>query len=91
MQLKSKSAFGCDPEGGKYKSNRNTTFILTGNIEGGIPQFQLPPFSFHDTTEIPTKFYSFWDMVSELGSTVIILPLLAILTNVAIAKAFCKY
>ena len=30
-------------------------------------------------------------MVSELGSAVIILPLLAILENVAIAKAFCKY
>ena len=29
-------------------------------------------------------------MVSELGSAVIIIPLIAILENVAIAKAFCK-
>ena len=30
-------------------------------------------------------------MVGEMGIGVIILPLLAILENVAIAKAFCKY
>jgi len=82
-------AYGCDPKGGEGKSNRNTTFILTGFIDSDFPHnFKPPPFSFNDTSSVPNKFYAFGDMVSELGSAVIILPLLAILENVAIAKAF---
>ncbi len=80
-------AYGLDPEippGG----SRNTTFILTGNIEAGLPAFQAPPFSFNDT--VTETFYNFNGMVSELGIAILILPLLAILENVAIAKAFCK-
>ena len=83
-------AYGCDPE--LPDDPRNGTFILTGNITSGFPPFQLPPFSFNDTKTDPDKpkFYNFSGMVSELGAAVIILPLLAILENVAIAKAFCK-
>ena len=35
------TAYGCDPEGGEKKSNRNTTFILTGKIDGELPKFQV--------------------------------------------------
>jgi len=82
-------AYGCDPEGGEKKSNRNTTFILTGKIDGELPPFKLPPFSYNGTLKDPeTTFYDFGGMVGEMGIGVIILPLLAILENVAIAKAF---
>ena len=64
---------------------------MTGNIKSGIPQFQPPPFSFNDTSTEPNKIYAFGDMISELGATAIIIPLLAILNTVAIAKVFCKY
>ena len=67
---------------------RNTTFILTGNIESGLPPFQLPPFSYNDTKV--NKVLDFGGMVKELGPALIIIPLLAILENVAIAKAFGK-
>ena len=80
-------AFGFDPDLPDGKS-RNTTFILTGNIEAGLPKFEPPPFSFNDTQA--GKIYDFGAMVTELGPAVVILPLLAILENVAIAKAFCK-
>ena len=44
-------AYGCDPKGGEGKSNRNTTFILTGFIDSDFPQnFKPPPFSFNDTS-----------------------------------------
>ena len=70
----------------------NTTFILTGNIQRGLPAFQSPPFSVNISTGNAThqtfEMIGFSDMVSELGSAIIILPLLVILENVAIAKAF---
>ena len=51
--------------------------------------FQPPPFSYNGT-DLDKDFYDFGGMVGEMGIGVIILPLLAILENVAIAKAFCK-
>ena len=80
-------AYLLDPEIPEKKSD--ATFILTGNIDGGVPPFQVPAFNFTDPDT--GKEYSFGGMVSELGTAVIILPLIAILENVAIAKAFCKY
>ena len=80
-------AYGCDtilPD----EPTRNTTIILTGNLKSGTPKFQLPPFSINNTeTGIITDFGG---MISELGSAVIILPLMDVLENIAIAKAFGK-
>lgn len=82
-------AYGFDPVlPDDDADKRNTTFILTGNIKAGLPDFQPPPFSFNDTSS--GTHYDFPAMVTELGAAIIILPLLAILENVAIAKAFCK-
>ncbi|KAL1392779.1 hypothetical protein pipiens_012240 [Culex pipiens pipiens] len=61
-------------------------FLLTGNVTSGLPSFQPPPFS----TVVNNQTYSFSEMVSELGSSVIALPLIAILESIAIAKAFSK-
>ena len=73
----------------------NTTFILTGNIQRGLPAFQSPPFSINVTAGTATdptyEVIGFSGMVSELGSAIIIIPLLVILENVAIAKAFGKF
>ena len=70
------------------------TIILSilGNIQTGLPPFNLPPFSYNDTSQNPSgDFIDFQGMVSELGSALVIIPFLAILENVAIAKAFGKY
>ncbi|KXJ78346.1 hypothetical protein RP20_CCG004936 [Aedes albopictus] len=61
-------------------------FQLTGNVTSGLPPVQLPPFS----AVVHNQTYSFTDMVSELGTSVIALPLIAILESIAIAKAFSK-
>lgn len=78
-------AFGFDPVL-PDRPTRNTTFLLTGNIKAGLPPFEPPPFSYNNTDT--GESYTFGGMVSELGSAIIIIPLLAILENVAIAKAF---
>lgn len=57
---------------------------LSGKVEPGLPPFSLPPFSVphgNGTT-------SFIEMVQELGSAVIMLPIVMVLANIAIAKAF---
>ncbi|KOC65147.1 Sodium-independent sulfate anion transporter, partial [Habropoda laboriosa] len=61
-------------------------FKITGNITKGLPPLELPPFSIvrgNDT-------YNFKELVSELGSTVVSVPLIAILESIAIAKAFAR-
>ncbi|XP_058451935.1 sodium-independent sulfate anion transporter [Malaya genurostris] len=64
-------------------------FVLTGTVRSGIPGFSIPPFS----TQIPganntTIELSFADMTTELGVNVILVPVIAVLGNVAISKAF---
>jgi sodium-independent sulfate anion transporter 11 len=63
--------------------------IFTGNITQGLPELKLPPFEFYDSTSNQTV--SFIDMCSTLGTGLIIVPLVALLENIAICKAFCKY
>jgi len=73
----------------------NCTFTLTGAIQGGIPTPGLPAFSIPkhsinttDGTLIPEEDISFGEMASQLGSAFVIIPIIAILESVAIAKAF---
>ena len=74
--------------------NYSCTFMLTGDIDGGIPNFQLPFFSIpaNETGHgEPAEDIGFGEMVQELGAAIIIIPIIAILESIAIAKAFCKF
>merc|ERR1711953_622600 len=88
-------AYGCDPgfEFDNKDMKRNSTFIMTGAIKAGLPPFQLPPFGYDQNetlanSTIVEKYVSFGEMTGKLGIALIIIPLLAILESVAIAKAF---
>ncbi|XP_013099188.1 sodium-independent sulfate anion transporter isoform X2 [Stomoxys calcitrans] len=61
-------------------------FALSSPVSSGLPKLQLPPFSF--TYENRT--YAFIDVCRELGSAIVVVPIVAVLANVAIAKAFVK-
>lgn len=61
-------------------------FILSGKIEPGLPAFNLPAFSVQEGNST----VSFPEMCSELGLSIIIMPVVAILANVAIAKSFAS-
>nr|CAD7414014.1 unnamed protein product [Timema poppensis] len=69
-----------------HTSEKGLPFLLTGNVRSGLPPFGLPPFS----TVIGNQSYSFVDMCSELGSSIVLVPIIAVLGNVAIAKAFAS-
>lgn len=64
----------------------SSPFILSGKIQSGLPTFSLPPFS----SQVGNETYTFLDMCSHLGSGIIVLPLVSVLANVAIAKAFAS-
>lgn len=68
---------------------------VIGTIPSGMPTFQMPPFSLpnivNETThEIAHKGESFTEMVSQMGYTIIVIPLIALLENMSICKAFGK-
>jgi len=64
------------------------TFVLTGEINGRIPKAQFPAFSIPANVSNSNEEVPFTGMVKQLGSGIIIIPLIAILESVAIAKAF---
>ncbi|XP_076275104.1 sodium-independent sulfate anion transporter-like isoform X1 [Rhynchophorus ferrugineus] len=61
-------------------------FRLTGDVKAGLPEFKLPPFS----TMVNNSTREFPEMLSDLGSSVFLVPIIAVLGNVAIAKAFAS-
>ncbi|CAO1390818.1 unnamed protein product [Diamesa tonsa] len=69
----------------KYSLNE-LPFKLSGKVEPGIPSFQLPDFSL----EINNKTVGFIEICEDLGSGIILVPLVSVLANVAIAKSFAS-
>ncbi|KAL0278308.1 UNVERIFIED_CONTAM: hypothetical protein PYX00_000163 [Menopon gallinae] len=65
-------------------ADEDSTFILTGKVKSGLPEFRLPPFHTH----VGNVTYSFAEMCGEMGSAIVMVPVIAVLGNVAIAKAF---
>ncbi|XP_055699169.1 sodium-independent sulfate anion transporter-like isoform X2 [Phlebotomus papatasi] len=65
-------------------SGESVPFKLSGKVEPGIPTFQLPPFNidYHNRT------LNILEICSELGAGIVVIPLVAVLMNVAIAKSF---
>ncbi|KAH8409800.1 hypothetical protein KR222_008050 [Zaprionus bogoriensis] len=61
-------------------------FALSAKVSSAMPTVKLPPFAF----EYQNRTYVFTDILQELGSGVFLVPIVAVLANVAIAKAFVK-
>ncbi|CAG9785969.1 unnamed protein product [Diatraea saccharalis] len=61
-----------------------TPFAFIGSIHGGLPHFSLPPFS----TRVGNETIGFEGMLSVFSAEGFVMPLVAILESIAIAKAF---
>ncbi|XP_046603494.1 sodium-independent sulfate anion transporter isoform X1 [Neodiprion virginianus] len=70
-----------------YSFTETPPFQLTGYIPGGMPTAQLPPFSF---TKDDNTTVSFFEMCSNLGSGILVVPLISLMENIAICKAFAN-
>ncbi|XP_066250806.1 sodium-independent sulfate anion transporter-like isoform X1 [Euwallacea similis] len=71
-----------------FKFHNEKPFSLTSKVPSGFPNFSIPlkPIEASNGTngtEIPA-------MISELGSSIVVMPFVAILANVGIAKAFAR-
>lgn len=68
---------------------------VIGKIPSGMPSFQMPHFSTDDirnqtTGEIIQKGQSFHEIVNEMGSLLIVIPLIALLENISVCKSFAN-
>lgn len=61
-------------------------FLLTGTVRPGLPEFKPPPFQ----TQLGNRTVDFPEMVFDLGTSIFLVPVISVLGNVAIAKAFGK-
>lgn len=69
---------------------------VIGEIPAGMPNFEIPPFSIADvknetTGEVIEKGQTFSEIVSEMGSMLIVIPLIALLENVSVCKSFGEF
>ncbi|XP_014213655.1 sodium-independent sulfate anion transporter [Copidosoma floridanum] len=67
-------------------SSSKSPFVLTGPVRPGLPSFDFPPFS----TQVNNRTLGFTDMCAELGPSIVLVPIIGVLGNVAIAKAFAS-
>lgn len=66
-----------------HSSNGEAPFKLIGHIPEGLPSIQFPSFEVVGNTTA-----TFFDMLANYGSGIIVVPLIALLENIAICKAF---
>lgn len=68
--------------------NTNVCFAFflspPGTVKGGLPSFHIPFYGAVDGN----KTYSFSEVSSNLGSAILVVPLLCILENISLAKVF---
>lgn len=70
-----------------YNEGETPPIKLIMDVPPGLPAVTLPPFG----TTANNVTYTFGEMVSNLGSGIIVIPLIALLETIAICKAFCRY
>ncbi|XP_001607795.1 sodium-independent sulfate anion transporter [Nasonia vitripennis] len=70
----------------KLETSSSSPFVLTGPVRAGLPSFSLPPFS----TQVNNRTLNFMEMCTELGPSIVLVPIIGVLGNVAIAKAFAS-
>lgn len=80
----------CGAIGYVFQSSAQAPFKLIGEIPPGMPSFQAPLFSLTANETSSGRAESFSEIVSGLGSGLIVVPLIALMENIAICKAFCE-
>ena len=69
-----------------YHEKGLTPFTLTGKVEEGLPDFQFPSLKTQDKNTTITTY----DMISDIGSGFIVIPIIGFVENIVIAQAFAR-
>uniref|UniRef100_A0AAR5PMB3 SLC26A/SulP transporter domain-containing protein n=1 Tax=Dendroctonus ponderosae TaxID=77166 RepID=A0AAR5PMB3_DENPD len=80
----------CGIIGYMFCRNGEPPFLVIGTVPQGLPDFKLPPFGFSKEINGTTVVTTFVQMISDLGSGIIVVPLVGILENISICKAFAN-
>lgn len=80
----------CGSIGAAFYNSGQEPFKMIGDVPKGLPSFQPPPFSVPENLETGQEAESFGDMLGNLGSMLIVVPLIALLEDIAICKAFAN-
>ncbi|KAM0726407.1 Sodium-independent sulfate anion transporter [Formica fusca] len=67
-----------------FRKMKDIKLNNVGPVRSGLPPFGFPPFS----TQVNNQTFTFTQMCSELNTGIVLVPIIAVLGNVAIAKAF---
>lgn len=81
----------CGFIGYRFSSEGESPFQIIGHVPQGLPEVKLPPFGCIDTVNGTEINHTFVEMVEHIGSGVVVVALIALLENIAVCKAFCKY
>ncbi|GJQ81889.1 hypothetical protein Trydic_g9913 [Trypoxylus dichotomus] len=69
-----------------YEEGKIPPFKMIGYVPKGLPEVKFPPFSY----ETVNGTVGFGEMVSNLGTSIAVIPLIALLENMALCKAFAN-
>ncbi|XP_048516226.1 sodium-independent sulfate anion transporter-like isoform X1 [Athalia rosae] len=67
-----------------FSANGLEPFRLTGSLGQGLPALSFPPFS----TKFNNETFTFFDLTTGMGQTLVTLPIISTIEHMAIAKAF---
>jgi hypothetical protein len=60
-------------------------FPITGDMPAGVPDVAVPSFGYNDTNG---TYHGFAEVVGTIGEGIAVIPILAVLESISIAKAF---
>ncbi|CAH1113647.1 unnamed protein product [Psylliodes chrysocephalus] len=80
----------CGFIGYSFCLNGEPPFKVIGHVPQGLPSVKLPPFGYESNNNGTLTTHSFGEIISNLGSAIIVVPLIAILENIAVCKAFAN-
>lgn len=68
----------------------DSPFKLIGDIPAGLPEFTIPPLGITGNATSGVEEESVWQMVQSMQSGLIVIPLIALMENIAICKTFAN-
>ncbi|KAJ8928375.1 hypothetical protein NQ314_019106 [Rhamnusium bicolor] len=80
----------CGFIGYSFCLNGPPPFKVIGDVPQGLPAVKPPPFGYYEDNNGTTVYHTFFEMISNLGSGIIVVPLITLLENIAVCKAFGK-
>jgi len=74
-----------------HSDHEGTPFNVIGYIPPGLPSFRMPPTSLLANETLSGEEEPFFQIIHNMGSGFIVVPLISLMENIAICKAFGNF